>query len=494
MNPKPFCVLVTAVQLLAAVTLHAQTPALSPVMPVDPPNGAGSTQQDWVTFGWQSFVAANWPSMAPAAGSSISGQPNTALPIGASANSALIPTTWLTWRTAPGTFLPNGANPGAWAQSFQKLPRRAASLPPGLPVAPGFSPMVLNMTSKLFDDIDEASAGPLIDQAGWYVLYDIRLNQSEYTYIQQYGYYDAVNQQQAFAPNGHFYGFPRNGQDSVKPGTPVGPQFPAMFNPPLPSWAQFGATEVKASWRVLDPAKDQVSRYYTQPGYFVQPDGAVEGPVTFGLIGLHILRLTPSSPSTWFWATFEQVDNVSVPAGAPFQPTLAAPNTPNGNCADPKYNVMPAPIPAGKNIPWSNTNTPVDVCRVTPIDQSLQAVNATWQQSLAGTVWANYQMIGVINPAVPKQLNPVPIPVSGALANTGILANATLETYFQPPHGTSCMECHAFGFPQGAPQTGDFQVFSFLLGNAASSNANAAKRQGLPKQVLEKFRAAAGKK
>jgi len=78
--------------------------------------------------------------------------------------------------------------------------------------------------------------------------------------------------------------FPRTGSEST-------------FNPPLPKLAQFGATEVKASWRVLRPGVDDFSRYYTQTGYYVQPDGTTcEGPVTFGLVGLHILRLTPSTP------------------------------------------------------------------------------------------------------------------------------------------------------------------------------------------------------
>jgi len=501
MNTTPVFFLAAAVQLLAAVTLHAQAPALSPVMPVDPPNGKNSTQSDWNNFGWQSFVAANWPAVAaPAPG--ISGQPDASLPVGALAkNGALVPTTWLTWRTASSTFLAKAVNPGPWNNNPQGQPPGCAPLQPSTPVAPGFLPMMLNMTTKLsnpIDDIDEAFAGPLIDQSGWCVIYDIRLNQSEYTYIQQFGYYDAVNQQKAFPPapaKPTFIGFPRTGQDPVPPAPATSPPGPPMFNPPLPAWAQFGATEIKASWRVLDPTKDQISRYYTQTGYFLQPDGTTcQGPTIFGLIGLHILRLTPSSPSTWFWATFEQVDNVSVPEGATFKPTLALPNTPIGNCPS-GTNVQPNAFP--KNIPWNGGASPiVNVCRVNPIPSDIQAANAKWQQALAGTVWANYQMIGVINPSVPGGPQ-FKIPVSGSPANTDTLANATLETYFQdaaPGAGRSCMDCHGTGgFPQGAPRTGDFQVFTFLLGNADSSNPGVAKRQGLHRKVVEKFRAAAKK-
>jgi hypothetical protein len=473
-----------ALYALTVVSLHAQTPTLSPVMPVDVANPSNPSQNDWTTLGWQSFVAANWPSMAPPA-SGVSGQPNTALKIGATAgNGALIPTTWLTWRTASSTFLPKAVNPGPWANNPQPLPAGCVALQPTTPVAPGFAPMMLNMTSKLanpIDDINEASGSPLIDQSGWYVIYDIRLDQSEYTYIQKYQYYDAVAQQKAFASNPiSFVGFPKTGQE-------------AMFNPPLPSYAQFGATEVKAAWRVLDPAKDQVSRYYTQTGYFLQPDGKTcQGPAIFGLIGFHVLRLTTTSHATWFWATFEQVDNVAVPVGASYKPTLAAPNTPNGACTN-AYNVPP-PTATG-NIPWTNTNKPVNVCQVDNIPSDIQTSNASWRAALAGTVWANYQMVGVINPSVsggPQYsfYNHSETYTPPAFANTKVLANTTMETYVQNS-APSCMNCHAFGFPQYAPQTGGtYQVFTFLLANADSSNPSLVKRQGLPQAVRDILRRA----
>ncbi len=497
--------LVLALHALAAATLTAQTPTppaaptLTSVMPVDVANGSSATQTDWNNLGWQSFVALNWPSKAPG-DSGISGQPDTTLSVGATAtNGAFIPTTWLTWRTASSTFLPNAVDPGPWAAvSLKSLiaHKGRPALTVGGPVAPGFSAMLLDKSSKLdhagphafpIDDINEASGNPLIDQAGWYVVYDVRLSESEYTYVRQNKYYDAVAQKQAFSATPvSFNGFPRDGVNLPPPAT--GP----MFNPPLPVWAQFGATEVKAAWRVLDPVKDKdkMSRYYTQTGYFLQPDGTTwEGPTTFGLIGLHILRLTPSSPSTWYWASFEQVDNVTVPKDAKFNPTLAAPNTTNGSCPT-TANTPPANVTG--NIPWSGTNKPVDVCRVvSPYPADIQAANASWQQALAGTVWANYEMIGVINPAVaggPSFASTSPY-TPGPAANTNTLANTTMETYGQGT-GQSCMDCHGYGYPQYAPTTnGDYQVFSFLLENADSSDPTKAKPQGLPKKVIEMMNA-----
>lgn len=505
-------VLAVALQGLAASSLLAQkvdtTPIVSSIVPVDVANGTSASQTDWNNFGWQTFVALNWPSMPPDA-SGTSGQPDSSQSIGASSGGALIPTTWLTWRTASSTFLPAAADPGPWATSptVHRLgaAKKKSSLPPlGTgSVAPGYQPMLLDLVSKLqnpngqnfpIDEINQASGPPLIDQSGWYVIYDIRLNQSEYTYILQNGYYDAVAQQKAFTSNPiSFNGFPRDGVNLPgQPGTP-------MFNPPLPAYAQFGATEVKAAWRVLDPVKDKavMSRYYTQTGYFLQPDGKTwEGPTVFGLIGFHILRLTNSSPSTWYWATFEQVDNVSVPSGASFNPTLAAPNTTNGSCG---ANTNVAPAKASGNLPWNGSATPVvNVCRVTsPYPDDIQLANKVWQNALKDTVWANYEMVGVINPAVAGNKSyPVPSPYTTGVpnANTDTLANTTMETYVQA-NGSSCMNCHGkFGFPQFAPTTsGDYQVFSFLLTDADSSDPAKAKPQGLPQGVRELLNAKAAK-
>ena len=456
-------------------------PPNSWVVPADVSNGAGASQTDWWNFAWQTFVALNWPSTVPATASGVSGLPNTQLTIGAgSSNQAMIPTVWLTYRSEANTMLTGAQNPGAWSSNPSVLPSGCQASTSSYPVSPGFQPMVLTMVSKFGvvkpSNVLEASGPPLIEQSGWYITYDIRLDQSEYTYIQQNGYYNAATQQSAERSNGQLLPFPRTGQEST-------------FNPPLPPLAQFGALEVKAAWRVLDPVNDKaiIPRYYTQSGYFVQQDGTTcQGPALFGLIGLHILRLTPTTPATWFWSTFEQVDNVMPPGGGPA--TLAAPNTPNGNCTS-QYNGAPA-VPSG-NIPWNNTNPPVNVCQVTNISSGVQQVNQNWRSNLTGTVWANYQLIDTINPSV--QGGPQnPIPISKANVNTNILANTTMETYLQgsgPGKGQSCMDCHAYATPQCASgscaQTSSNQIFTFLLMNADTPpGLTAYRRQPLPRKVI----------
>jgi hypothetical protein len=481
----------------AAAPASSGLPANSWVVPVDVANASpspGPSQSDWTNFAWQTFVALNWPAL-PASPSGVSGLPDTSQQIGASSsNNAMIPTVWLTYRADSNTMLAGAQDPGPWSNNPVSLPQSCGALTSTTPVSPGFQPMYLDLITK-FGNVDEATGSPLVEQTGWYVTYDIRLDQSEYTYIQLNGYYNGTNQMNA-QPN-NFVGLPQTGTEP-------------MFSPsPLPSPAQFGALEVKAAWRVLDPNTDEavIPRYYTQTGYFLQPDGTTcSGPTLFGLIGMHILRLTPTTPATWFWATFEHVDNVTAPPGSPEPATLATANTPNGNCppSPSSYNVAPTAPPS--NVPWNNTNSPVNVCRVTPIADDAQQANQTWQGNLAGTVWANYQLVGTINPAPSPgpQFSVPPPPANSTPVNTDTLANTTMETYFQK-NGTSCLTCHAQAAPQGVnqqPPTTANQIFTFVLsdavvaspGPALSATAPHAKpahrQRKLPPRVLELLRQA----
>ena len=452
----------------------------SSTVPVDVSNPTNPSQNDWFNLAWQTFIAINWPAVAPTPSTNL-GQPDTTKTIGAQAsNGAMIPTVWVTYRGLNTTMLAQGKDPGAWNSGMPQPPAGCAAAPPNS-VAPGFQPIILDMYSKFSkaplnqDDINEAFAGPLVDQMGWYVIYDIRLDQSEYTYIQQNGYFDAATQIKIYQGGGTIQPFPRTGQESY-------------FKTPLPSYAQYGALEIKAAWRVLNPQKDIFSRYYTQTGYFIQPDGTTcQGPVTFGLVGLHILRLTPTTPGTWFWATFEQVDNTTVPAGitrpdgTPLTPSFAAPNTPNGSCTS-SYNVKPSPISG--NIPWSSTNTPVNVCQVvSPLPGDVLSSNKFWQGQLQGTVWSFYQLDYTINPTVKgaSGFTFPPIKDPNNTVNTNTLFNTTMETYFQA-QGANCMNCHGSAAPQGAPTplTATNQIFTFLLRNADSSDPS-LKRQRVPR-------------
>ena len=93
------------------------------------------------------------------------------------------------------------------------------------------------------------------------------------------------------------------------------------------------------------------------------------------------------------------------------------------------------------------------VVRSVPIYRETDEVNEEWRAKVAGTVWANYHLIGSQWSVVLDQ--PPPQPIIGIPA---VLGNTTLETYIQPT--ASCVNCHNFAqtaFGQSAD-------FSFVLG------------------------------
>jgi hypothetical protein len=431
------------------------------VTPAPPPN---PPQTNYLNLGWQTFVALSWPAKSPASGGH-NAEPDTSSTIGATAsNGAFVPTVWATYRDLDTVFLNNGTDPGASYDQPVSIPSQCTPIGSN-PVAPGFQPMFVNastfQTATIVKDyINQATNNPLVDQKGWYTFTDVRIDPSEYNYIHQNAYYLGTNQAAAYAKNGQLAAFPRTGTES---GYPT-----------LPPYAQYGALEIKSAWRVLDPATDAavIPRYYTQWGYFLQPDGQTcQGPALFGLIALHILRLTPSTGATWFWASFEQVDNTEPPQGVPA--TLAAAGTPNGNCTS-SYNQGPSPVTG--NIPWNNQNKPNNICQVTNIPADVQQVNQTWQQNLSGTVWQYYQMVNTLNPCPQgaqgcSQFPPINDPTN--LVNTNIFANTAVESYFQ---SHSCMDCHGFADGDGAPSTltGTNQIFTFVLQNAYYPQTTAA--------------------
>jgi len=406
------------------------------------------------------------------------GQPDPNSSLGATANGAFVPAVWNTFRDDSTIMLANGTDPGSTYSQPVTIASSCPALGSSNPVAPGFLPLYIDnstfpQATLPKDYINQAFTSALVDQEGWYTMAQIFVAPSEYAYIQGNGYYLGQNQVNAYnSASKSLAAFPDNGQGMN-----------------LPAYAQYGALEVKATWRVLPVAdKSIIGRYYTQWGYFLQADGKTcQGPALFGLIGLHILRLTPSTGATWFWATFEQVDNTDPSPGIPA--TLAAPNTPNGACTS-KFNVKP-PKTSG-NIPWNSSNTPNNICRVTPIPPDVQAINQTWQGQVQGTVWQYYQMVNTINPcsAAPCYSFPPTIPGDSSTINVNALANTAIESYFQTQSGTTstCMSCHGYAAGNGAPSTmtASNQIFTYVLLNAyMPQTTNTARNR---EKLLQLFR------
>lgn len=228
-----------------------------------------------------------------------------------------------------------------------------------------------------------------------------------------------------------------------------------------------GATEFKASWMIV-PSGTQFSGYTTQaqvPTLSTNSEGdIVAGPpmrnVTVGLVGLHVVGVVANHPE-FVWETFENVSNApDLPAG--ISPTSSSPvssnnytfytaGTPANQC-----NVLPPSYTLNAAAQTLSPITQVfrqfaDGGGVTDNIQAIDTLNASAQSQLGSTdIWSNYKLIGGVW-LLPGALNPNLSPGDSQLHGSPDLANATMETFVQPPfpnknppptNFTSCFGCH----------------------------------------------------
>ncbi|MEL6865239.1 MAG: hypothetical protein AAFP19_12505, partial [Bacteroidota bacterium] len=481
---------------LAPSTNTLSTPTPIPAdawkMPVDVKSDA--SRQDWLQFGWASFIALNWPADNNWPKSGDGGKPNRDMHITDKA-AAKRPTVWQTYLAPGQLFLEKGAHPGTWDQPVEEFTTKSNGQKL-LPVLGGFAEKGLYFLNQnpvvglaLYDLA--TTPNPVIDQNKNYVLLEVRLNQSEFEYFTQTGYYDACK------------------QSAVLAAAPADFQYlPQTGNKNLPEWAQQGAVEIKASWKILEADTDITHRYFTTEGYYLSPSHDTLGPYTLGLVGLHILRNTPNSAKTWYWATFEQIDNVKIydqevpirPDGQPLAPSFnpgpagAEPQYAIGfdstgrmdlanlhNLNPPVYGnpvVKPVMLEAGKAMPPRAERTPVDCSRVTAIPDDVQEMNKAYQAQLAGTPWQYYEMINAIYPDPNGEWElhqpnnqPLDPPV---YVNDSALVNTTMETYLAYKLSDwkldNCLSCHYDAKPRAfKDSTTNIQTFSYLYRRALPS-------------------------
>lgn len=422
----------------------------------------GVQQQNFDYFGWQSFVALNWPADAGGA------------PMGSILDDPDAPRVWESYLGIDAVF------PQA---NLVADDAEAACTPQGR--------MVLAQTSKLTSSsfIEPFTASPLIDVDGNFVMYDIRMNPVEVGYLRDNGLTTQAGQKAFAAANPQGWDLPRG-----LTGSP-------------------GAMELKTAWRVLADDSNPMG-YFTLPAtLMIGAENSATGQplcleVTVGLVGMHIMHkiTNPTAFSdNWVWATFEHIRNAPDAAGAaPSQKNDAA--TVSGLEPYPPVGSCPVPQDAGtgwaffdascadaqgactpniglelKNYLWepdmpyaekylTQSGAGTQVTRCWEVYESAKNVDKVFQDALAGSVWANYQLIGVqwANGGLdhPDPLRPFPAPI--------YMVNSTLETFLQDvpvvhPDGTlnrggssSCINCHDIATDKG----GNRSDFSFLGGYA----------------------------
>ncbi len=325
--------------------------------------------------------------------------------------------------------------------------------------------------------IQAATAEPLIDVSGNWTIYERRINEVEVAYLQ--------------APNGKaaWTLTTLQGQRNLVLGGGK------VDFPSIDDGGATGAIEVKATWRVLDPAErsENQKKYFVQPAFLeVAPDLVTGGQpicatIDLGLVAMHIIQKNPTTTNAlkpeWFWSTFEHVDNV------PLAQNACEPNEPadcswfgNLNCtAQPEasksysfysnscptcpVNVPPKASSTGTPFAWNPTQpyaqgyltstgnaaaptVGTQVSRCWEIYALTSELNDQWRGQLAaiGSVFQNYILVGTQWGA---SITNTPNPKVPSDAVPSYLSNSVVETYLQTlydpknPFGTgSCVSCH----------------------------------------------------
>lgn len=343
----------------------------------------GCCQPCFDCFGWQLFIAMNWPAKS-------TGEPDPTKPFGMPGDIDNV--VWQTYKNALDVF---GDTQPTWSNDNEyKLKLNSAVLP------------------GTFLEADlQSDNNWLTDQDGQVVRYEIRMNADEFHYIVKN---DLWHQE-------GIYNFVKNGPGITLPSKES-------------EYGKVGAIEIKAAWRIIpDNRRDYFKENYKTTRAEIYDSVTGESMVRdVALVGLHIIKKTPNSPQ-WVWATFEHKDNVPVEGDSGkgrtwnfFNPD--APSDYRPNWEHPPYGL-------------TQRSTPVQVIRIKQpngddADSKIinDAMHSLIRTRFPKSVWQNYDLISVQWPREP--FSPKPDPKAPRVLPSGqprprIVANTTMESYQQ---------------------------------------------------------------
>jgi hypothetical protein len=386
------------------------------------PDGEGGNpaQQYIDAFSWNLFLALNWPANT---GNCAADTAKSIVDVQSGDGTNVV---WQTYMPSDRVFVnPGFEKPAAWCSgnglsggANRLFDKEAKAVAEARELGGAFLKI-----SEPGKDVLQAAGGVVTDQSGRWLRYEKLMNEVEYRYITD------ANQGKWNMPLL---------EAMQKAGTPI-------RIPP-------NSMELKAAWKVLTQQEIDSKKYFTTQGMVCNtPDGqrtpCDEKPVTFGLVGLHIVQQVTDG-GTMFWATFEQKDNDTVF----FNP--ASNSTPNTDLAKQPYVELDANC--------KPLNLPTQIKRETPIPAD-PTLNAYYQQLLGNSVFSNYRLIST-------QWT-TGLSTGGTPSN---VANITLETYVQTLStgsgigtATGCMACHANATTRVKGQSSNHSFF-FLAAKYAT--------------------------
>jgi hypothetical protein len=391
-------------------------PTVSDQIPAD----TQLSQPDVDCFAWQEFIALNWPANTATCAS------NGAPPadFGAPSNSGGV--VWQTYKGLSEVFLPNAQTPPGWCEPEIHTATGAVRRPYALSARSEFAGgPELNL-----EDFHEASPNGswLTAQNGRLTLYDIRINEDEFAYIDTNGLYNADTQQQVAQ-------------------SPSGISLPDQTT----GVTHEGSIELKAAWiELTNPADD--SQFLTTKATVTYP-GQQPTTATMGLVGLSIIHKTKNAPQ-FIWATFEHVGNAPSASDVNsghlassymyYNPKCDAATDPYKCAANPTQCPKTGEAKDCVNAPY---DAPEQVVRKQAIPTAVVSLNeAVWgliEKANPMSVFRNYQLVNVLWPNGPFTVSPgsrTPLlPGNPQPSPPAAVANAAIETYVQDE---SCLSCH----------------------------------------------------
>lgn len=367
-----------------------------------------TVQEPFDLFAWQAFLALNWPE--------------------------------------------GGAHPGdapEAARAWDSFPRRAELFGADAARAACGAPE----GRLLIDGTRQADGHQLIDREGNFVVYDTRVNWVVADYIRANAL-DTLAGQMAFAGDVSF------------PMGEVGGQHPSIL--------------LKLAWRIV--AEPDASALMRDATVFVPARDTLNGEamcldVAVALSGFHIVTRTSSgNGDDWIWTTFEHVRNAPTAANARSPNSIYAPELFPGGCMAPEQAegfaffdperspeaneparaaLWAAAMPLARDQSGAPV-TPPQVVRCWDRFAGTEAVNAHFQEALAGTIWANYMLINA------QWRGTLPSPLAGQGEVPRYSSNITMETFFQDQLDASCLGCHSTALTADGRDAN----FTFILSEA----------------------------
>jgi hypothetical protein len=380
---------------------------------------------DW--FSWEEFISLNWPASTKGRGN-----PNQPTNVSVFKNAKNgTNTVWGTYKANWELFNQGSARPSPFDSYDAAIPSQCSAAKPGQ--------RELVMSSKgntVLNDGVQAFSFPLVDANQNYLFYEVRYNRAAYDFMRGT---DANQKSWLYLA--------RNLSPPTQQTMPASTA--AAIHPGEKD--QLGAIMIKAAWRDMTAVpKGDWNRYYVAEAEVFNPQTQQCTARQVGLVGIHIVQKLEDFQE-WVWSTFEQVDVLTTPQRPGLLPACTT-----SDCSDvhgfanrPQTTTLD-PTPANR--------MPVQAARLNPIPntpagQSTVDANALFQKALAGTVWANYELVATQWPfnagnyKPPENRGSYPCWAGAPFPQTGVV-NLTMETYFQSATdavgagGNSCMSCH----------------------------------------------------